>query len=51
MRVPADHMFRDDDGSVIPPGQTVEVGAPQGAELVERGYELVGTRRLRRGGY
>jgi hypothetical protein len=40
--------FIDDDGRVIEPGQTVEVGGPHGRELVKRGSaELVGVRRMR----
>jgi hypothetical protein len=45
MRVPDSHTFMQGDGSLIWTGETVEVGAPHGRELVERGYELVSTRR------
>ncbi len=43
-----DRCFIDNDGRVIEPGQTVEVGGPHGRELVKRGSaELVGVRHIR----
>jgi hypothetical protein len=49
MRVPAGHFFTEGDGNVIDAGGTIEVGAPEGEELVQHGYELVSVRRLRCG--
>jgi hypothetical protein len=49
MRVPAGHVFHLAAEDVWA-GQTMEVGAPAGKQLLEHGYELVGIRRLRRGG-
>ncbi|MFZ1994370.1 MAG: hypothetical protein WAU75_09685 [Solirubrobacteraceae bacterium] len=48
MRVPSGHVFHLPDEDVGA-GQTMEVGAPSGKQLLEHGYELVGIRRLRRG--
>jgi hypothetical protein len=49
MRVPDGHLFHLADEDIAMAGQTMEVGAPAGKLLLERGYELVGVRRLRRG--
>jgi hypothetical protein len=49
MRVPDGHVFIEGNGSVIQAGETNGVGAPIGRQLVERGYELVGVHRMRRG--
>ena len=49
MRVPEDHLFVEGDGHMIRAGQTIEVGAPHGQQLVHRGYELVSTHRTHRG--
>ena len=46
MRVPVGHHFIDDDGTVIGAGQSIEIGAPGGQQLAERGYELVSIRRV-----
>jgi hypothetical protein len=47
LRMTNNRRFIDDDGRVIEPGQTVEVGGPHGRELVERGSaELVGVRLM-----
>ena len=48
MRVPSGHVFHVADEGVGA-GHMLEVGAPAGKQLLERGYELVGIRRLRRG--
>jgi hypothetical protein len=47
MRVPAGHIFIEDSATLLKPGRRVEVGAPQGRQLAERGYELVSIRRVR----
>lgn len=49
MRVPGGHFFQLADEDVVEAGQTIEIGAPEGALLLEHGYELVGIRRMRRG--
>ena len=43
MRVPGGHFFHVDKDHVVEAGQTMEVGAPAGKLLRERGYELVGS--------
>ena len=50
MRVPEGHMFTEGDGTVIEAGGRIEVGAPEGPLLVNRGYQLVSIRQLRSGG-
>ena len=47
MRVPSGHVFHEAQGDVTA-GETMEVGAPAGKQLLEYGYELMGIRRLRR---
>jgi hypothetical protein len=49
MQVPGGHFFRLDEDHVVGAGQMMEVGAPAGKLLRERGYELVGIRRMRQG--
>jgi hypothetical protein len=44
MRVPDGHFFTEGDGDVIEAGRTIDVGAPEGQELLQRGYELVSVR-------
>jgi hypothetical protein len=48
MRVPDGHTFIEDDGRIIRSGQTIEVAARRGRQLVDRGYDLVSTRRAHR---
>jgi hypothetical protein len=47
MRVPEGHVFAEGQGHMIRPGQTINVGAPHGQQLVARGYELVSKHRTR----
>lgn len=48
VRVQAGHFFIEDDGGVVGPGETMEVPAPHGRQLIERGSAaLVSTRRMR----
>lgn len=49
MRVPKGHFFTEGDGNVLEAARTIEVGAPEGKQLVERSYELVSIRQVRRG--
>jgi hypothetical protein len=49
MGVPVSHVFTEGNGNVIEAGGTIEVGAPEGQRLVERGYELVSIRQIRPG--
>ncbi len=47
MRVGVGHFYVEDDGTVAQAGDVVEVGAPHGAQLVDRGYKLVSVRRVK----
>jgi hypothetical protein len=47
MRVPDGHFYTEGDGSTIPAGQTVDVGAPHGQQLREHGYEFVSVHQMR----
>lgn len=49
MRVPDGHRFTDGDGTVTEAGGMIEVGAPDGPQLVQCGYELVSICQLRPG--
>lgn len=50
MQIPSAHVFHL-PGEDVGAGQTLEVGAPAGEQLLKHGYKLVGIRRLRRGEY
>ena len=47
MRIGDGHFYIEDDGDVLQAGDLVEVGAPHGKQLVDRGYELVSVRRIK----
>lgn len=48
VRIQTGHFFIEDDGSVVEPGEMMEVPAPHGRQLIERGSaELVSTHRIR----
>ena len=49
MRVPSGHFFIEGHGSMIEAGRMIEVGAPEGRQLVQHGFELVSVRRVRAG--
>lgn len=49
MRVPDGRSFIEGDGRVIGAGRTIEVGAPEGQQLVGCGYVLVSVRQMRAG--
>lgn len=47
MRAGDGHSYVEDDGHVVQAGDTIEVGAPEGKQLIDFGYELLSVRRVR----
>jgi hypothetical protein len=46
MRIEDGHSYLEDDGSIGPPGDMMEVAAPHRKQLLDRGYELISVRRI-----